>query len=298
VLARDPGLQHVGAGGREPQGPLEQGVGLGDLVPVPARAILVLEQHELAGGVGARLAPGVVEEHEGEQPERLGLVGHQLGEGPGQADRLRGELAADQGIRGRGQVALVEDEVERGEHRGQALRQVLVARDLVGDPGGADLALGAHDPLRHRGLRHQEGAGHLRGGEPAQRPEREPHPGLRGERRVAAGEDEPQPVVGHRVRLLVLVLRALGRDQVAQLALLLLEAPLAPEPVECLVARGGGDPRTRVARCSVARPALQRHHEGLLDGLLGEVEVAEDADECGDRPPRLAPEQAVGLLGR
>jgi hypothetical protein len=40
-------------------------------------------------------------------------------------------------------------------------------------------------------------------------------------------------------------------------------------------------------------PALQCHEEGLLDRVLGELEIAEDADEGGDRPPRLAPEQTV-----
>jgi hypothetical protein len=30
-----------------------------------------------------------------------------------------------------------------------------------------------------------------------------------------------------------------------------------------------------------------------LHGLLGKVEVAEDADQRGDRPSRLAPEQAI-----
>jgi hypothetical protein len=42
-------------------------------------------------------------------------------------------------------------------------------------------------------------------------------------------------------------------------------------------------------------PALKRHEEGVLHGLLGAVEVAEDAREDGDRLPRLAPEQAVEI---
>jgi hypothetical protein len=40
-------------------------------------------------------------------------------------------------------------------------------------------------------------------------------------------------------------------------------------------------------------PALEGDDERLLDRLLGEIEVAEDPDKRGDRPPRLAPEQAV-----
>jgi hypothetical protein len=45
----------------------------------------------------------------------------------------------------------------------------------------------------------------------------------------------------------------------------------------------------------VRRPALERDDERILDGLLGAVEVAEDAGEDRDRLPRLAPEQAVEI---
>ena len=54
-----------------------------------------------------------------------------------------------------------------------------------------------------------------------------------------------------------------------------------------------GDPGGRVGRHAVARPALERDHERVLDRLLGAVEVAERAGQRGDRLPRLAPEQAV-----
>jgi hypothetical protein len=40
---------------------------------------------------------------------------------------------------------------------------------------------------------------------------------------------------------------------------------------------------------SLTRPPLRRDGERLLDGLLGEVEVAEEADQGGeDTPPLLA----------
>jgi hypothetical protein len=46
----------------------------------------------------------------------------------------------------------------------------------------------------------------------------------------------------------------------------------------------------------VGWPALECGHERLLDSLLREVEVAEDADQTRDRPSRLVPEQAVDDL--
>ena len=41
------------------------------------------------------------------------------------------------------------------------------------------------------------------------------------------------------------------------------------------------------------RPRLERGDERLLDRLLGEIEVAEDADEGRDRSPGLLAEQAI-----
>jgi hypothetical protein len=38
---------------------------------------------------------------------------------------------------------------------------------------------------------------------------------------------------------------------------------------------------------------LERGEEGVLDRLLGAIEIAEDAGEDGDRLSGLAPEQAV-----
>ena len=48
-------------------------------------------------------------------------------------------------------------------------------------------------------------------------------------------------------------------------------------------------PGPRVGGNPVARPALRGDREGLLGGLLGEVEVAEEADQGGqDAPPLVA----------
>ena len=45
-----------------------------------------------------------------------------------------------------------------------------------------------------------------------------------------------------------------------------------------------------LAGTPVSRPALRGDREGLLRGLLGEVEIAEEADQCGDDAPPLVAE--------
>jgi hypothetical protein len=113
---------------------------------------------------------------------------------------------------------------------------------------------------------------------------------------VAGGEDQPQPLVGDRGHDVVDGVLGVPAERAQfglQGAAPARPAALGPDPVERAVARGGDDPRRRVVRQPVPRPALERDEERVLDGLLGAVEVAEDVGENGDRPARLAPEQAV-----
>ncbi len=46
------------------------------------------------------------------------------------------------------------------------------------------------------------------------------------------------------------------------------------------------------------RPCLERADERLLDGLLGQVEIADRADQARDHQPLLLAEQAVDGLAR
>jgi hypothetical protein len=76
------------------------------------------------------------------------------------------------------------------------------------------------------------------------------------------------------------------------------EVLLAPEAVDRAISPDADDPGSRVGRHPVARPALQGDGERLLDRILGEVEVAKDADQGCDRAPGLAPEQRADVWRR
>src|SRR3954451_19647983 len=110
---------------------------------------------------------------------------------------------------------------------------------------------------------------------------------------MAAGEDELEALVRES--------RCLGhlsglRFQLAPKQLRLrLERALPPYAVDRAVARGRDQPSARLRRHAVARPALRRDRERLLCGFLGEVEVAEEADQRGQH---TAPLLTEGLLER
>ncbi len=73
------------------EGRLQDLDALGDQLRVPPAAVLLGERHQAAVGRGPGGAPGVVEQHEGEQPRHLGVVdpGREL---PGEPDGLGGEV--------------------------------------------------------------------------------------------------------------------------------------------------------------------------------------------------------------
>jgi hypothetical protein len=121
---------------------------------------------------------------------------------------------------------------------------------------------------------------------------------------VTAGEDQPEPIVDQRHLLVPSHSFERGERRVrdgfggllgiaAQRLGLLEQRSPAAEAVDRPVPSRCRDPRARIAWNALRRPGLERADERLLDRFLGEVEVAENADERRDRPTRFLAEQAI-----
>ena len=100
---------------------------------------------------------------------------------------------------------------------------------------------------------------------------------------MAAGEDQPQPVVLDDAGRLV---GAVVSDHECRLVLGV-AVGLAADPVDRAVAGGRGEPAAGVGRYAVPGPPLDRGEERLAGRLLGDVDVAEAADQRGDDPAVL-----------
>src|SRR5581483_7166252 len=74
------------------------------------------------------------------------------------------------------------------------------------------------------------------------------------------------------------------------------EALLAADAVDGPVARGRDQPRGWVVRHPGHRPAAGGDRERLLCGFLGEIEVAEEADERCEHPSPPVAEDLVECL--
>ena len=90
---------------------LQDGDALGDERGVPAGAVLLGQRDQAAVAPGPRRSPGVVQQHQRQQPRGLLVVGHRR-QLPGEPDRLGRQVD----VAG---VALVEDQVEHPQHRRQ-----------------------------------------------------------------------------------------------------------------------------------------------------------------------------------
>ncbi len=150
----------------------------------------------------------------------------------------------------------------------------------------ADLALGPGQTLRHRRLGHEKGAGDLLGRHAGQRAQRQGDLRIERERRVAAGEHQAQPVVGHLFDHRTVV----GRDHGCHLRELRGAQRVAAHAVEGPVAGHGREPGAGTARDAVAGPPFGRLREGILRALLGEVPVTGEPDQGRDHPAPLTVE--------
>lgn len=277
----------IAAGGHDGQPLAHQGVPLRDELPVPDRAVLIRQRHQRVGARHPGRASGVRQQHQRQQPRDLPVVGQQRPQHAAQPDRLVGQIDPYRGRARSGQVALVEDQIDDRQDSGQAPGQIVGGRHPVGHVVRSDLGLGAGQPPGHRGLGHQEGLGDLGHRQPTQQAQRQRDPCLDRERRVAAQEDQPQPVVGHRAGGFgwCVVVEHLGR-LLSGVAL-----GLAATPVDRLAGGRRGEPATGVGRQTVLAPVLHGREEGFGRCVLGNVEVTEAAHQGGDQPTPLLPVQ-------
>ena len=258
----------------------------GNLIAVPAAAVLRVEQHELAGRRCPCRPTRLLQQHERQKSLGLGVrqqVDQQSPEAKGFArERVVGHRGA-----GRRRIALVEHEVDDVEHRVEPLRKLRSLGHLIRKARVANLRLGANDPLRDGGGAHEKGPRDFLGGEPAHFTQRERDAGIRRERGMAAREDQAQPIVldrgrvfGRRMVDARLELRG-QRDQRA------IESPPSAQGVDGFEAARGHEPRHRIGRHALRGPLLDGRDERVVQRLLGQVEVPEEANEGGEHAPRV-----------
>src|SRR3954468_21675934 len=257
----------------------------GDLIAVPQRAILIFQQDQIAVPCRARRTARIVEQHQREQANRLRLR-QQIDEQAPEPDRLARQVVPRHDRPRRGGIALVEHQIDHAQHGVEPRRQFVPRRHLVRNPRIANLRLGADDALRQRRCRREERLRDLLGPQAADLAQRQRHLRIRGERRMTAGEDQPQPIVLDGL----IVGPRIGRDGDLRGGagfIEWVEARLPAKAVNRLEPSRRHEPRSRILRHPFARPLFERGPERIVQRLLGRIEIAEQTDQRRQHTPRL-----------
>src|SRR6266566_81565 len=113
---------------------------------------------------------------------------------------------------------------------------------------------------------------------------------------MAAGEDQPEPVVVHGALLRRVPPGWLAAGvQQRGLGLAVLHGRLAAEPVDGAVPGRGDDPPGRTRRHPGLRPPPRGGRERVLYRLFRGIDVAGDADQYRDRAAVFLPEDLLDL---
>ena len=215
----------------------------------------------------------------------------------GRAGALRRAARAHPVVAGGRGVALVEDQVDRLEHRCQPLGQLAALGHLDRHPRGGQSVRLARTMRCARSPPAPGTRGRSPGRQPASSRKRKRHPRLHRQHRVTGGEDQAQQVVAERVGDLggeVGRVRLAAQLQVAPELLGL--APVhvgAAHAVDRAVLGRGHQPGAGVVGDAGLRPLLERRDQRLLREVLGEADVAHEAREARDQPRGLDPPDRI-----
>ena len=280
------------------KGLLDERESFGDRVAVPTASVLLLERCLGPVRVDARVAPGMVQQHEREQSSRLGLVGQEVEQQTPEPDRLVAQLPTHESVALGRAVALVEHEVDHRQRGIETIGQQCGRRQGERNVRGFHLPLGPHEPLRHRRLGHEEGPCDRCGRQTVDDAQGQCDLRVEGQGGVAAEEDEAELIVGHEVAVdvglgVLQCLQCLQRPHSRHGAL---RGARGAEPVDCPSACRRRDPRRRPPRHAGRRPGAHSDGECLLHGLLGDVETASEANEAADDAAPLVAEDGLDRL--
>ena len=262
---------------------------------VPARPILILEQHQIPGRVDAGGQPCALQRHQRDERVHARRCDRRRCHEAPEPQRLETEILPDQILAGLRPVPLVEHEVEDFEHRVEPCGHLAGGRHVERQPLIANLPLRAHEPLRDRRLVGEERSRDLAHAEAADGLQAERHARVARQRRMTAHDDHAQLVVPQLFFRVRFGRGACGRsrqlrdDRVSFVA----ESLVAADRVDGDVVRDAEEPPGGIVRRALVRPRLERADHRLLHRLLGERDVSRSEQPCqaGHHAARLMPEQ-------
>src|SRR5688572_13521869 len=182
------------------------------------------------------------------------------------------------------------------EYGVQTLGEVLRRRDLIRDAGIADLRLRAHDALSDCRGAGEKRMRDLLGRQPADLAQRKRDLRVGHQRGMATGEDEAELVVFDDRLIACIAAHCWFVEALRESAQRCVEPRAAAESINRLEATDRHEPRSWVGGHTLTRPSLHGRSERLVHRFLGEIEVAEEADERSENAAGVVSIDALDRL--
>ena len=110
---------------------------------------------------------------------------------------------------------------------------------------------------------------------------------------MTTDEDQAQAIVLHDLVVIRSHRVGLCFELRRDIDLRRIEPHAAAKRVDGLEASGRDEPRARIVGDAVLRPLHERRTERIVHSLLGEIEIAEETDQCGQDAARFRAIQGV-----
>ena len=176
--------------------------------------------------------------------------------------------------------------------------QLVARRHLIRYARVANLRLGADDALSDSWRIHEKRAADFFGRQPAHFAQRQRHLRIQRQRRMATGENQPQPIVLDVIFTRLRGIKGTCGNPLRKLRQRCVVAGTPAHAVDRFEAAGRDEPRARVVGHTVAGPLLDGGCKGIVHRLFGAIEIAEQADERREHAPRVGAVDGIHRLPR
>ena len=185
-------------------------------------------------------------------------------------------------------VTFVEQAIDSCQDPDQAIRKLVGGRNTIRDGRVSDLVFGPNQPLGHCLFRDKECPSDLDRRQSEKCAQGQRNLRLGWQRRMAAGKEQPQAIVGDPT--VAGVISFSGVHVPGDLFDLGLAHTFATEPVIGSVSSRRLQPSRRIGRDTFSSPVLKGLGERVLRTFLGQVPVASYSNDMSDDPAPLAAE--------
>ncbi len=262
-----------------------------NLIPVPGRAILLLEQNDCSIDSDTCVEPSAVEAHQGKQGMHRGNIfaNRVRGQHSCEAQSFVAKVATNGCITMSNVTPLAEQEINNGKNRVEPGMKLVGGGSIEFDVERPQSITRALDSLLHINFGRQQSASNFRRAETAKHPKRKRDARFNRHRLVTANEKQAKRFIANLICKVRFVQRQMRFDVFSQPRQHPREYLLATQRINRQVAGSPIEPPARIFRHTAPRPNLQSLQKRSLNDIFNEFQPAhaQRTRQHGAKPAEL-----------